>query len=177
MPPPIFTAQQLIDRFKNKNLTAGEMVLLSVGRSFYSYFVDRIWNGNTPIVRPSSETLYELRGYRAETVLRSAAAGAVLARRAGQQLLQAAAARHGALLLRQPAPGRREPEHMLVNRFAGNETLWKERFAAAMVEMGRIQMQTGNCCQVRLNCKVVNPSTRRRRWSAWREEDGLVATS
>ena len=46
-----------------------------------------------------------------------------------------------------------------VNSFAANETLWKEKFAAAMVKMGRIQVQTGACGEVRLNCSVVNPTS------------------
>jgi len=47
----------------------------------------------------------------------------------------------------------------LVGSFAANETLWKEKFAAAMVKMGRIQVQTGACGEVRLNCSVVNPTS------------------
>uniref|UniRef100_A0A8R7R9Z8 Plant heme peroxidase family profile domain-containing protein n=1 Tax=Triticum urartu TaxID=4572 RepID=A0A8R7R9Z8_TRIUA len=54
LPPPMFTAQQLIDRFKNRTITTEEMVLLSgahtIGRSFSSSFIGRIWNGNTTIV-------------------------------------------------------------------------------------------------------------------------------
>jgi peroxidase len=57
LPPPTFTAQQLVARFANKSLTAEEMVILSgahtVGRSFCTSFLNRIYNGTTPIVRRS----------------------------------------------------------------------------------------------------------------------------
>ena len=67
--------------------------------------------------------------------------------------------------------------NVLVNRFAANETQWKERFAAAMVQMGRIQEKTGNCGLVRLNCNVVNPTSSSVSLAGSVEEDGLVATS
>ena len=47
----------------------------------------------------------------------------------------------------------------LVTRFAANEAEWKQRFADAMVKMGHIEVQTGRCGQIRVNCNVVNPST------------------
>ena len=43
-----------------------------------------------------------------------------------------------------------------VNSFAANETLWKEKFVAAMVKMGNIQVLTGTQGQIRLNCSIVN---------------------
>ncbi|KAG8045361.1 hypothetical protein GUJ93_ZPchr0008g13308 [Zizania palustris] len=44
----------------------------------------------------------------------------------------------------------------LVNAFAANETLWKERFTAAMIKMGNIEVLTENAGNIRLNCNVVN---------------------
>ncbi|KAL5221343.1 hypothetical protein ABZP36_026056 [Zizania latifolia] len=44
----------------------------------------------------------------------------------------------------------------LVNAFAANETLWKERFAAAMIKMGNIEVLTENAGDIRLNCNFVN---------------------
>jgi len=43
-----------------------------------------------------------------------------------------------------------------VNSFAANETLWKEKFVAAMIKMGSIEVLTGSQGQIRLNCSVVN---------------------
>jgi peroxidase len=43
-----------------------------------------------------------------------------------------------------------------VNSFSANETLWKEKFVAAMVKMGNIEVLTGTQGQIRLNCSVVN---------------------
>jgi peroxidase len=58
LPAPTFNASQLVANFAAKNLTDEEMVILSgahtVGRSFCTSFLARIYNGSTPIVRTSS---------------------------------------------------------------------------------------------------------------------------
>uniref|UniRef100_J3KZD2 Peroxidase n=1 Tax=Oryza brachyantha TaxID=4533 RepID=J3KZD2_ORYBR len=123
LPPPTATAATLADMFANKFLTLDEMVVLSgahsVGRSFCASFFNRVWtnNGTTPFV-------CRRRGRRSGSGVRGAAACAVPEGRhagddangpghagdAGQQLLQAAAAEQGALLLRQPAARERDDE-------------------------------------------------------------------
>ncbi|EAY73799.1 hypothetical protein OsI_01678 [Oryza sativa Indica Group] len=46
-----------------------------------------------------------------------------------------------------------------VDAFAANETLWKEKFVAAMIKMGNIDVLTGARGEIRLNCSAVNPSS------------------
>lgn len=46
-----------------------------------------------------------------------------------------------------------------VDAFAANETLWKDKFIAAMIKMGNIAPKTGTQGQIRLNCSLVNPSS------------------
>jgi len=188
LPPPTFTAQQLIDRFKNKTLTAEEMVLLSgahtVGRSFCASFVKRIWNGTTPIVDAGLSSSYA-------ALLRSLCPSSTT-----QTTLITTAMDPGSPNVLDNNYYKLLPRNMglffsdnqlrvdgnlnaLVNTFAANETMWKERFAAAMVKMGRIEVQTGRCGQVRLNCSVVNPaaSSSSPVELASVDEEGVIATS
>ncbi|CAM0881110.1 unnamed protein product [Alopecurus aequalis] len=189
LPPPTFTAQQLIDRFKNKTLNAEEMVLLSgahtVGRSFCASFVSRIWKGNTPIVDAGLSPSYA-------ALLRSLCPSTTT-----QTTLITTAMDPGSPNVLDNNYYKLLPRNMglffsdnqlrvdgnlnaLVNSFAANETMWKERFAAAMVKMGRIEVQTGRCGQVRLKCSVVNPKSSVELGSVAVspvDEEGAVATS
>lgn len=186
LPPPTFTAQQLIDRFKNKTLSAEEMVLLSgahtVGRSFCASFVNRIWNGNTPIVDAGLDPSYaaQLRALCPSTTTQTTPITAPMDPGSPNVLDN----NYYKLLPRGMGLFFSDNQlrvdgnlNVLVNRFAANETMWKERFAAAMVKMGRIQVQTGSCGQVRLNCNVVNPTSSSVGLAGFVQEEGLVATS
>ncbi|KAF2949907.1 hypothetical protein DAI22_01g152000 [Oryza sativa Japonica Group] len=163
LPQPTFTAAQLVASFANKSLTAEEMVVLSgahtVGRSFCSSFLARIWNNTTPIVDTGLSP-----GYAA--LLRALCPS------------NASATATTAIDVSTPATLDNNYYKLLplnlglffsdnqlrvnatlgasVSSFAANETLWKEKFVAAMVKMGSIEVLTGSQGEVRLNCSVVN---------------------
>ncbi|XBI06988.1 hypothetical protein VPH35_134948 [Triticum aestivum] len=159
------------------------MALLSgdntVGRSFCSSFVDRIWNGNTPIVDAGLSPSYaaQLRVLCPSNTSQATApidpgSPNVLDNNYYKLLPRGMGLFFSDNQLRVDGN-----LNVLVNRFAGNETLWKECFAAAMVKMGRIQVQTGSCGPVQLNCNVVNPTSSSASLTGYIEEEGLVSTS
>lgn len=43
-----------------------------------------------------------------------------------------------------------------VNQNARNPMLWKTKFAAGMIKMGKLGVLTGNAGEIRANCRVVN---------------------
>nr|CAB3477077.1 unnamed protein product [Digitaria exilis] len=134
LPPPTSTAKNLTDLFAAKNLSVEDMVVLSgahtVGRSFCNSFTTPI----TTAMDPGTPNVLDNNYYK----LLPRGMGLFFSDNQLRVDTQMAA---------------------LVAAFAANETLWKEKFAAAMVKMGRIQVQTGTCGEVRLNCSVVNPTS------------------
>ncbi|KAM3348021.1 hypothetical protein ACQJBY_021743 [Aegilops geniculata] len=163
LPPPTFTAQQLIDRFANKTLTAEEMVVLSgahtVGRSFCSSFLARIWNNNTATVDTGLSPAYAAllqalcpsSPNAATTTAVDPSTPAVLDNNYYKLLSLNLGLFFSDNQLRTNAT-----LNTSVNSFAANETLWKQKFVAAMVKMGNIEVLTGTQGEIRLNCSVVN---------------------
>ncbi|WVZ71339.1 hypothetical protein U9M48_019933 [Paspalum notatum var. saurae] len=173
LPRPTFTASQLVASFANKSLTTEDMVVLSgahtVGRSFCNSFVDRVWANRsttnpTPIVDAGLSASYAalLRALcpanttQATPITTALDPGTpnVLDNNYYKLLPRGMGLFVSDNQLRVDAT-----TAAIVSGFAANETLWKEKFAAAMVKMGRIQVQTGACGEVRLNCSVVNPTS------------------
>ncbi|CAL4949969.1 unnamed protein product [Urochloa decumbens] len=172
LPPPTFTAKNLTDLFAAKNLSVEDMVVLSgahtVGRSFCNSFVNRVWDQSaTPpkaIVDAGLSASY------------AALLRALCPSNTTRETLITTAMDPGTPNVLDNNYYKLLPRGMglffsdnqlrvdsamaaLVSSFAANEALWKDKFAAAMVKMGRIQVQTGTCGEVRLNCGVVNPSS------------------
>ncbi|VAH58957.1 unnamed protein product [Triticum turgidum subsp. durum] len=163
LPPPTFTAQQLVDRFANKTLTAEEMVILSgahtVGRSFCSSFLARIWNNTTATVDTGLSPAYAAllqalcpsSPNAATTTAVDPTTPAVLDNNYYKLLSLNLGLFFSDNQLRTNAT-----LNTSVNSFAANETLWKQKFVAAMVKMGNIEVLTGTQGEIRLNCSVVN---------------------
>ncbi|XP_012701236.1 peroxidase 1 [Setaria italica] len=193
LPPPTSTAKELTDLFAAKNLSVEDMVVLSgahtVGRSFCESFVDRVWNRSAKppaaIVDAGLSSSYAslLRALcpsnttRATPITTAMDPGTpnVLDNNYYKLLPRGMGLFFSDNQLRVDTA-----MAALVSSFAANETLWKEKFAAAMVKMGRIQVQTGTCGEVRLNCSVVNPSSSTIELGSSApaaDEDGGVATS
>lgn len=172
LPPPTSTAQSLTDLFKAKELSVEDMVVLSgahtVGRSFCASFFKRVWNTSTnpatAIVDAGLSPSYAqlLRALCPSNTTQTTPITTAMDPGTPNvldnnyyKLLP-----RGMGLFFSDNQLRVNPQMAaLVSSFASNETLWKEKFAAAMVKMGRIQVQTGTCGEVRLNCGVVNPSS------------------
>jgi len=163
LPPPTFTAQQLVDRFANKTLTAEEMVILSgahtVGRSFCSSFLTRIWNSTTPIVdaglSPAYATLLQALCPSTPDASTTTAVDPTTPAVLDNNYYKLLSLNLG-LFFSDNQLRTNATLNASVNSFAANETLWKEKFVAAMVKMGNIEVLTGTQGEIRLNCSVVN---------------------
>ncbi|KAL6621280.1 hypothetical protein ACP70R_033712 [Stipagrostis hirtigluma subsp. patula] len=162
LPGPNLTATELITGFAAKNLTAEEMVILSgshtIGRSHCDSFLfknrERLAGGT---ISPAYQALLEAlcppttSQFTPNTTEIDLSTPAVLDNNY-YKLLPLNLGLHFSddQLIRNAttAPS--------VAAFAANETLWKERFVAAMIKMGNIEVKTGAQGEVRLNCSVVN---------------------
>ncbi|CAO1939712.1 unnamed protein product [Urochloa humidicola] len=173
LPPPSSTAKQLTDLFAAKNLSVEDMVVLSgahtVGRSFCNSFVNRVWNQTAKppqaIVDAGLSASYAalLRALCPSNTTRTTTPITTAMDPGTPDVLDnnyyKLLPRGMGLFFSDNQLRVDSAMAALVSSFAANEALWKQKFAAAMVKMGRIQVQTGTCGEVRLNCGVVNPTS------------------
>ncbi|KAF0901774.1 hypothetical protein E2562_006239 [Oryza meyeriana var. granulata] len=162
LPGPNLTATQLVDGFKDRNLTAEEMVILSgshtIGRSHCASFLfknrERLANGTiSPAYQALLEALCPPTTGQFTLVTTEIDLSTpttldnnyykLLPLNLGLHFSDDQLIRNATLL-------------PFVNAFAANETLWKEKFVAAMIKMGNIQVLTGTQGEIRLNCSAVN---------------------
>ncbi|KAL8551119.1 hypothetical protein ACS0TY_000265 [Phlomoides rotata] len=165
LPPPFFNLAQLTQSFANKGLTQDEMVTLSgahtLGRSHCSSFSNRLNNFSSnsnqdPTLDP------------------------MLANQLRQQCPQGSTNPNLVVPMDPPSPAVADTSYyrgVLMNRGlftsdqtlltdqqtrnqvfqnAQNQFLWKSKFAAAMVNMGKIGVVTGGSGEIRRNCRVIN---------------------
>ncbi|TVU21101.1 hypothetical protein EJB05_30716 [Eragrostis curvula] len=163
LPAPTLTAAQLVANFANKSLTAEEMVVLSgahtIGRSFCGSFLTRIYNNTTPIVDSGLSPAYAAllqalcptNTNSTVTTLMDVSTPTVLDNNYYKLLPLNLGLFFSDNQLRVNAT-----LNASVNSFAANETLWKEKFVAAMIKMGNIEVLTGTQGQIRQNCSIVN---------------------
>ncbi|KAG8052171.1 hypothetical protein GUJ93_ZPchr0001g31944 [Zizania palustris] len=162
LPGPNLTATELVEGFRNRSLTAEEMVILSgahtIGRSHCASFLfknrERLANGT---ISPAYQALLEALcppttgqftlvtteiDLSTPTVLDNNYYK-LLPLNLGLHFSDDQLIRNATLV-------------PFVDAFAANETLWKERFVAAMIKMGNIDVLTGTQGEIRLNCSAVN---------------------
>ena len=165
LPPPSFTAQQLVDNFARKGLSADEMVTLSgahsIGVSHCSSFSDRLYNFNgtgaqDPSMDPSYAALLRTKcppagsGGDPRVVLESRTP-----RRLDNKYYSELRHHRGLLTSDQTLFDSQATSRMVANN-AKRGPEWAAKFAKAMAKMGRIDVLTGYEGEIRRRCSVVN---------------------
>ncbi|XP_031257235.1 peroxidase 5-like [Pistacia vera] len=165
LPPPSFTVNQLTQRFANKGFTQEEMVTLSgahtIGRSHCPSFSDRLYNFNgTNSQDPSLNSMYAAQLKRQcpqgstdpnlVVPINPSSPNAMDSGYYVDILNKRGLFTSDQTLLTNPETARQ------VNQNAMTPLLWKNKFAAAMVKMGKVDVLTGSAGEIRANCRVVN---------------------
>ncbi|CAA2968186.1 peroxidase 5-like [Olea europaea subsp. europaea] len=165
LPPPTFNVDQLTRNFANKGFTQDEMVTLSgghtIGRSHCASFSNRLYSFNSTTGQdPSLDPIY--------------------AAQLKQQCPQGSSNTNLVVPMNPSSPTITDVGYyrdIIANRglFSSDQTLltntatatqvtqnaqnpfiWRSKFAAAMVKMGRIEVLTGNAGEIRAKCRVIN---------------------
>ncbi|KAA8540102.1 hypothetical protein F0562_026794 [Nyssa sinensis] len=165
LPPPSLDVNQLTQTFANKGFTQEEMVTLSgahtIGRSHCTSFSSRLYSFNATLSQdPSLDPTY--------------------AAQLKQQCPQGSTDPNLVVPMNPSSPSTSDVGYYmdilanrglftsdqtlltnaatvnLVNQNSGNPSLWKSKFAAAMVKMGQIGVLTGTAGEIRANCRKIN---------------------
>ncbi|XP_028784428.1 peroxidase 5-like [Neltuma alba] len=167
LPPPFFNAQQLIDNFARKGLSADEMVTLSgahsIGVSHCSSFSGRLYSFNAthpqdPSMDPAFAELLKRKcppstnngGDDPKAVLDPATPSRL------DNKYYVALRNHRGLLTSDQTLLESESTKNMALRNAKHGWSWAHKFAKAMVRMGSIEVLTGSEGEIRKTCSVVN---------------------
>ncbi|KAJ4777909.1 Peroxidase [Rhynchospora pubera] len=165
LPPPTFDVDQLTQRFANKGLTQDEMVTLSgahtIGRSHCTSFSNRLYNFNsTTASDPTLDSTY------ASQLTQSCPQGSndptlvvpmdpstpyTMDTNYYSNILA-----NKVLFTSDQTLITNSSTAASVRMNAMNRMLWRNKFAAAMVKMGQIEVLTGSDGEIRKVCSVVN---------------------
>lgn len=162
LPPPFFSAGQLGDNFQRKGLSLDEMVTLSgahsIGVSHCSSFSNRLSGFNATFDRdPALHSGY------AALLKTKCAAGAdpalsndiITPDRLDNKYYKLLKSHKGLLTSDQTLFDSSLTRTMVVNN-AKYGSFWENKFAAAMVKMGSIEVLTGYQGDIRTHCRFLN---------------------
>jgi peroxidase len=168
LPPPVFDAKQLEDNFARKGLSLDEMVTLSgahsIGVSHCSSFSTRLYTFNaTHPQDPSMDPNFAKELKSKCPPPPSSGNGpdptvpldVLTPNKLDNKYYKDLKNHHGLLTSDQTLLSSSATAGIVRNN-ARNDAAWANKFAAAMVKMGSIDVLTGKQGEVRKNCRVVN---------------------
>lgn len=168
LPAPTFNVEQLTQNFAAKGLSQEDMVILSgahtVGVSHCSSFTSRLYNFSSTVkTDPSLDPNYANLVLKAQCPLGSSSTSqTTVAMESKTPLIldniyyDEVKAHRG--LFTSDATLLTDPNTLsMVNQNAGpNLNAWQQKFAAAMVKMGKIGVLTGSQGEIRVTCRHTN---------------------
>ncbi|KAB2596903.1 hypothetical protein D8674_032353 [Pyrus ussuriensis x Pyrus communis] len=165
LPLPTFNVNNLTQHFANKGFTQQEMVTLSgahtIGRSHCTSFSNRLYNFNaTTNQDPSLDPAYAAQ-LKQQCPQGNTNANLVVPMDPASPTVTDASYYAGILKNRGLFTS---DQTLLTNSATANQVkqnaripfLWKNKFSAAMVKMGQLEVLTGNAGEIRANCRVIN---------------------
>ncbi|KAK9031944.1 hypothetical protein V6N11_056229 [Hibiscus sabdariffa] len=159
LPGPSLPVSQAFQSFSDKGMTMDDMVILlgahTVGVAHCSFFSDRISGRGDPTMDPA--LVAKLKGFCGAANDPTAFLDQGTAFTVDNEFFRQIRLKRGLMEIDQELANDRLSRG-LVSRFAANATLFRTRFAEAMVKMGNIQVLVGNAGEIRKNCRVFNPN-------------------
>ncbi|XP_007029941.2 PREDICTED: peroxidase 44 [Theobroma cacao] len=170
LPGPTLSVSQAFQTFRAKNMTLNDMVTLlgahTVGVAHCSFFLDRITSfqgTGRPDPTMDRALVAKLRNVCGVASASNPDPTAFLDQGTSftvdNQFFKQIRLRRGVMQIDQELAND-GLSRLIVSGFASNATLFRTRFAQAMVKMGRIQVLVGKAGEIRRNCRVFNPRRR-----------------